>query len=51
MALLDEEDWGSQYELMFGLRLERAECEFLTGHFETAEQLIGELLQRRASEG
>src|SRR5467141_1292334 len=49
MALLDERDWGSQYELMFKLRLERAECEFLTGNFETAEQLIGELLQRGAS--
>ena len=49
MALLDERDWGSQYELMFSLRLERAECEFLTGNFETAEQLIAELLQRGAS--
>ena len=34
MALLDESDWGSQYELMFSLWLERAECEFLTGHLE-----------------
>jgi predicted ATPase len=34
---------------MFSLRLERAECEFLTGNFDTAEQLIGELLQRSAS--
>ena len=49
MALLDERDWGSQYELTFSLWLERAECEFLTGNFEKAEQLIGELLQRRAS--
>jgi PAS domain S-box-containing protein len=49
MALLDERDWGSQYELTFSLRLERAECEFLTGNFETAEQLIIELLQRGAS--
>jgi predicted ATPase len=29
MALLDERDWKSQYELMFSLRLERVECEFL----------------------
>src|SRR5229473_2159292 len=29
MALLDDQDWGSQYDLMFSLRLERAECEFL----------------------
>ena len=49
MALFDESDWGSQYELMFSLWLERAECEFLTGNFDKAEQLIAELLQRAAS--
>jgi PAS domain S-box-containing protein len=49
MALLDESDWGSQYELTFSLWLERAECEFLTGDFDTAEQLIAELLRRGAS--
>ena len=49
MALLDESDWDSQYELMFSLWLERAECEFLTGNFDEAEQLIAELLQRGAS--
>ena len=49
MALLDESDWGSQYELTFSLWLERAECECLTGNFDKAEQLIGELLQRGAS--
>jgi PAS domain S-box-containing protein len=46
MALLDEKDWTSHYELTFGLWLERAECEFLTGNFDKAEQLILELLQR-----
>ena len=49
MALLDETDWAGHYELVFGLRLERAECEFLTGNFDVAEQLIGELLQHGAS--
>jgi PAS domain S-box-containing protein len=49
MALLDESDWSSQYELTFSLWLERAECEFLSGHFEKAEQLIAELLGRAAS--
>ena len=49
MALLDERDWDGHYELMFRLWLERAECEFLTGNFDTAEQLIGELLQRGSS--
>ncbi|MEA3115280.1 MAG: hypothetical protein QOG58_5079, partial [Caballeronia sp.] len=49
MALLDDSDWASQYELMFSLWLERAECGFLTGDLDRAERLIGELLQRRAS--
>src|SRR6202047_3149728 len=49
MALLDERDWGSQYELTFSLWLERAECEYLSGDFDRAGQLIGELLQRGAS--
>jgi PAS domain S-box-containing protein len=49
IALLDERDWGSRFELMFSLWLERAECEFVSGNFETAEQLIGELLQRAVS--
>jgi PAS domain S-box-containing protein len=49
MALLDERDWSNQYNLMFSLWLERAECEFLASNFDTAEQLIGELLQHRAS--
>jgi predicted ATPase len=49
MALLDEPAWGSHYEVTFSLWLERAECEFLSGHFDNAEQLIGELLARAAS--
>ncbi len=48
-ALLDESDWGSRYELTFSLRLECAECAFLTGGFDTAQQLIEELLLRAAS--
>ena len=49
MALLDESDWNTQYELMFSLWLERAECELLSRNFETGGQLIVELLQRAAS--
>jgi predicted ATPase/tRNA A-37 threonylcarbamoyl transferase component Bud32 len=49
MALLDEGDWGSYYELTFGLWLERADCELLSGNFEKAEQQIGELLRRAVS--
>ncbi len=46
MALLDESDWNDQYELTFRLWLERAECELLTGEFDTAGQLIERLLPR-----
>src|SRR5260370_41558141 len=49
VVLLDEREWGSHYELTFSVWLERAECELLSGSFETAEQLIVELLQRGAS--
>ena len=49
MGLLDERDWDSQYALMFSLWLERAECEFLSGDFDKADQLIMELLQRATS--
>lgn len=49
MAMLDERSWDSQYELTFGLWSERAECDFLTGNFEEAEQLIMDLLQCAAS--
>jgi predicted ATPase len=49
VALLDESDWSSQYELTFSLWLERAECEFLTGALDTAGQLIDQLLPRAAS--
>src|ERR1700716_272506 len=37
MALLDESDWGSHYDLTFSLWLERAECEYLTGQLASAE--------------
>ncbi|MDB4873831.1 MAG: multi-sensor signal transduction multi-kinase [Gemmatimonadetes bacterium] len=49
MALWDEGDWDSQYELTFSLWLERAQCELLSGNFDKAEQLIAELLQRAES--
>ena len=49
MALLDERDWGSQYELAFSLWLERAECALLTGELHEAELLIAELLLRGTS--
>jgi PAS domain S-box-containing protein len=49
MALLGGSDWGSQYELTFSLTLEHAQCELQLGNFESAEHLIGELLQHGAS--
>jgi predicted ATPase len=49
MELMDDRDWSSQYALTFGLRLERAECEFLSGNSEKAEQLIAELSQHGVS--
>jgi PAS domain S-box-containing protein len=49
MALVDERDWSSQYELTFNLWLEHAQCELLYGNLEKTEQLIAELLQRAAS--
>jgi predicted ATPase len=49
MSLLDQRAWDSRSDLAFSLWRERAECELLTGNFDTAEQLIGELLQRRES--
>ncbi len=49
MAMLEESDWADRYELMHQLWLERAECEFLSGDFESAEQLIVKLLQHSVS--
>jgi tetratricopeptide (TPR) repeat protein len=49
MAALGREGWTHRYELAFGLWLECAECEYLNGSFDEAEQLILELLARSAS--
>jgi PAS domain S-box-containing protein len=46
MALLDESDWDSHYDLTFSLRLERAECEYLTGQFALAEARLSWLSTR-----
>ena len=49
IALLEEQDWGSEHELTFSLFLECAECELICGSLNNAAQRIGELLQRAAS--
>jgi PAS domain S-box-containing protein len=46
MALLDERAWDTHHKLMFSLWLECSECEFLSGDFDKAEQLIAVLLER-----
>jgi PAS domain S-box-containing protein len=45
-ALLSEEQWGSHYSLRFPLALHRAECEFLTGDFDAAEERLSNLRER-----
>ncbi|SEE76734.1 PAS domain S-box-containing protein [Rhizobiales bacterium GAS191] len=49
MALLECGVWTSRYDLAFAVWLERAECEFLSGHFDVAEPLLEELLRRGAT--
>jgi len=49
MELLGAEGWERQYELAFGLWIERAECEFLSANFDEADRLISELLRRGKS--
>ncbi|HJR59426.1 MAG TPA: sigma 54-interacting transcriptional regulator [Vicinamibacterales bacterium] len=49
IALLREEHWESNYDLMFGLRLDAAECQYLAGRFEIAEQYFELLLARAAT--
>ena len=45
-ALLADDRWERRYALTFALEVERAECEFLTGALETAEEKL-ELLWKR----
>ena len=46
-ALLAEDRWERRYGLAFALELHRAECEFLTGAREAAEERL-EMLRERA---
>jgi predicted ATPase/two-component sensor histidine kinase len=45
-ALLADDDWELQYELMMALELELAECEFLTGTAPQAEHRLASLDSR-----
>ncbi|WP_392481869.1 AAA family ATPase [Nostoc sp. C110] len=49
MNLLAENAWIEQYEQTFNLFIELAECEFLTGNLEQAEQLFELLLLKAES--
>jgi predicted ATPase/signal transduction histidine kinase len=48
-GVLGRDGWDRQYDLLFALRLERAECEFLRNNSDAAEPLIDELIGRAAS--
>jgi predicted ATPase len=47
IALVGDSGWHAHYELMFALHLEAAECHYLAGTFEPAEEYFA-LLQARA---
>ncbi len=49
MQFIGSEGWSRNYQLTFGLWLDRAECECLRGNFEESERLIGEILERGTS--
>ena len=45
-TLLAEDGWERRRELIFALELNRAECEFLTGHLSVAEERLAALSNR-----
>ncbi|HUB11978.1 MAG TPA: AAA family ATPase [Acetobacteraceae bacterium] len=45
-TLLTEDTWQRRRELTFALELNRAECEFLTGHLSVAEERLAALSNR-----
>jgi PAS domain S-box-containing protein len=47
-ALLPEDSWERCYELVFGIELARAECQYLSGFPEVAEDRLS-ILSRRAA--
>jgi anti-anti-sigma factor len=48
-ALLPEDPWSAAYPLCFALQIERAECEYLCGRFEEAEETARLLLENARS--
>src|SRR5687767_13955680 len=47
-ALVGEDCWERRHDLIFGLGLHRAECEFLTGQLTSAEERLIALSSRAA---
>ncbi len=45
IAMLNDTHWHSHHELAFALWFEAAQCEYLGGHFDAAEQAMATLLQ------
>ncbi|MEO5968524.1 MAG: serine/threonine-protein kinase PknK, partial [Bdellovibrionia bacterium] len=44
MALLAPDSWDTEYQLTYDLYLERAQCEWVCGRLEVAEELLSTLL-------
>jgi predicted ATPase/transcriptional regulator with GAF, ATPase, and Fis domain len=49
ISVLGAQDWQGDYDLLFALHLEAAECHYLGGRFETAERRFEELLEHAAT--
>ena len=49
MNLIRELGWKQDYHLKFALYIERAECEYLTGNFDVAENLFEALLRNTST--
>src|SRR5262249_46583959 len=46
LGLVSEEQWNSEYDLMFALHVEAAECKYLCGRFDEADRDFDLLLKR-----
>jgi predicted ATPase/transcriptional regulator with GAF, ATPase, and Fis domain len=46
LGLLTDAHWEREYDVMFALHVEAAECEYLCGNFDSATTQLDELLQR-----
>ena len=49
IAALAGQDWSNDYERLFDLHLEAAECHYLAGRFELAQRRFEELLEHAAT--